>query len=127
VASSSSGLTILSICHVGISECKKLEGKNLEYFSVAKFHENRSSRSVFIKCVLTSVTGELFKFVWARLYQVRDAHRIVGNGVIVPPHDFGHISHWCFREYEIKKYEFVIFSRGTTSVEKFMKIRPAIL
>lgn len=58
-----SHLTNLRNFHVGITDCRKLKSMCLEYGPVAQHlyhHENPSSRSLDITCVLVNITGEAF-------------------------------------------------------------------
>jgi hypothetical protein len=62
-----------------------------------------------------------------RLSLVRNAQKIMGNGVIIPPHDFKQPSCWYYRLQEIKQYDFGVITNGITSIPNFINFRPAIL
>jgi hypothetical protein len=59
---------------------------------------------------------------------VGDAHaqKIMGNGVISPPHDFKLPTRWCCRVDEGINYGIGVVIYGTTSIPNFMNFRPAI-
>jgi hypothetical protein len=66
---------------------------------------------------------------WVGLSQVNGAHtqRIMFNGVINPPLEFEYSSRRYYRVKEVRKYEFVVATYGTTSVPNLIDFRRAIL
>jgi hypothetical protein len=54
---------------------------------------------------------------------IMHAQRTVGNGVlVVPPHDFEHLSRWYYQLYSLKKYCCGLRSNGVISIPNLMKI-----
>jgi hypothetical protein len=68
------------------------------------------------------------KLGWLRSDWASDAHaqRIMGNGVITPPHDFKQLSRWYYRLNKIKKYAIEVITYGIKSIPNFMKILAGI-
>jgi hypothetical protein len=62
--------------------------------------------------------------------QSSDAHAqkvIMGNGVIIPLHDFEQLSRWYYREKKGLNYVTGVLAYGITFMPNFMNFRPAIL
>jgi hypothetical protein len=53
--------------------------------------------------------------------------RIMGNGVIIPPHEFKQPSRWYNRVHEVTKYEFGVVTHGMTSITHFTEIHTDII
>jgi hypothetical protein len=53
-------------------------------------------------------------------------HGIMGNGIIITPHDFAYLSlrHYCVQEVRKCLFEVVVY--GITSMRNLMSFRPAI-
>jgi hypothetical protein len=78
-----------------------------------------------VKCTWTDITGKIKD----GLVYVRDAHaqRIMRNIVIViPPHGFKQLSHWYYRVWEVKNYEFSFLTYGIISTQNFINFSPVI-
>jgi hypothetical protein len=62
-------------------------------------------------------------WVW---FVMRMRRRYMGNGVIIPPHNFRKLSRWCYRMHKVTKYEFIVVTHGIT-IPNFIYFRLAIL
>jgi hypothetical protein len=51
----------------------------------------------------------------------------MGNGVIIPPHDFKQQSRYSYEVQEVTKYEFGVVTYGFTSINHFIKILEDIM
>jgi hypothetical protein len=64
------------------------------------------------------------------MYTNSDAHAqsIIDNDfIIIPPHDFEHLSRWYYRVLEVKKCELGAVTCGTTSIPSLMESLTAIV